>query len=51
MKMKGKVLPQMTSRQLRDKVTVVKIKKGCRVKIVHYNVFHIVSAQQRKKNP
>jgi hypothetical protein len=32
-------------------VHVVKIKKGCRVKIVRRNFYHISSAGQRKKIP
>jgi hypothetical protein len=41
----------MTPRQHKDKVHVVKIKKGCRVKIVRRNVYHITSAGRRKKFP
>jgi hypothetical protein len=32
-------------------VPLVKIKKGCRVKIIRRNVYHIASAGQRKKIP
>jgi hypothetical protein len=48
-KRQGEVLPQTTSTQRKDKVHIVKIKKGCRVKIIRRNVYHIFSARQRKK--
>jgi hypothetical protein len=50
-KRQGEVLPQTTSRQRKDKVPVIKIKKGCRVKIIRHDVYHIDSAGQRKKIP
>jgi hypothetical protein len=50
-KRQGEVLPQTTSRQRKDKVPLVKIKKGCRVKIIGRNVYHIASAGHRKKIP
>jgi hypothetical protein len=50
-KRQGEVLPQTTSRQRKDKVPLVKIKKGCRVKIIRRNFYHIYSAGQLMKIP
>jgi hypothetical protein len=47
----GRSFPPNDVKTAQGQVPVVKIKKGCRFKIVRRNVYHIASAGQRKKIP